>query len=419
MRRWGSILALLILTGIAGWGIQPPPLPSPPFQEVTVCPEGPPECDFTSIEAATGIVTGGGIIKVLPGVYEENIDIGKSLTLKGTVGVTIIAKDPEQSVIYVNSGVENVTITGLTIIGSNNYGIVIGNGAKGIVIKGNFISQGDKGWQFIIPCRAGGILVEPHAQVTIDGNLLSLNSIAIEIDAAKADIVNNKISGAWAGIGIFGGVLKISGNIINYSFEGIGVAADHLTPVSIDISNNIVTHTERSLEVSAGKWGTVHLKGNILTGNTLGGMIWVQSLEAQGNYILNSGNSSTQREGQGLIILATEKINLVGNVIIGNDSSGLILGLVQSGEIKVEENVVLNNIGYGLALLNPDCIHTYVKELLEVIIPEEEWDEIEDKLYQGQLQGEVRGSGNLIVGNKEGDLCPPDYPWPEGFVKEP
>jgi len=409
MRRWGSILALLVLIGIAGWGGQPPPLPIPPFQEVTVCPEGPPKCDFTSIEAAIGIVTGGGVIEVLPGVYRENIEIGKGLTLQGTVGVTIIAKDPEQSVIYVNPGVENVTITNLMITGSNKAGIEIGEGAKGIAIEGNWISGGEPGIDGLMGLT---VQIKPHAQVIVEGNT-SVGTYIL-IDAAKVDIIDNVFLSPLA-IGVRGGEVKVLRNMI---YGGILIEGDSLTPVSANIEDNIIESILRGLEIRTGEWGVVRLRRNILAGNTLGGVIWVRSLEAQGNYIINSDNSNARQEGQGLIVLATEKIDLVGNVVMGNDASGLILGLSQSGEMRVENNIILNNGRYGLALLNPDCIHTYVTELLESIIPKEEWDEIEDKFYQGQLQGEVKGSDNLIAGNEEGDLCPEAYPWPEGFVRE-
>jgi len=411
MRRWGLILVLLILIGIAGWGIQPPPLPSPPFQKVTVCPEGPPKCGFTSIEAAADIVTGGGIIEVLPGVYVENINIGKGLTLQGKKSlhyeqVIIKAKNPEQPTIRIDSGVYNVTILGLEIMGSNKAGIEVDEGVKGILVKTNQVLDNER-----------GIWIKPHAQAIIDENILAGNSIAIESIAARVNIINNTISLQF-GVAIHGGEVRLANNVINNSLTGVGIVADSLTPTSVTLERNMITDNLRGIEIRTGEWGAIVLKGNTLADNMLGGVVWVRSLEARDNYIINSDSSKAQREGQGLIVLATAKIDLVGNVLIGNDASGLILGLSQSGGIKVEKNVVLNNGGYGLALLNPNCIHTYVIELLETIIPEEEWDEIEDKLYQGQLQDEVEGNGNLVTGNKEGDLCPEDYPWPPGFVKE-
>lgn len=422
MRKCGLILALLILTGLAGWGIQPPQLPSPPLQKVTVCPEGPPKCDFTSIEAATGLVAGGGIIKVLPGVYTENIEIGKSLTLQGTTGVTIIAKDPEQPAIYVNPRVKNVTIANLIITGSDKAGIEVDERAKGIAIKGNWIQGRETGLR-LIEMNGIGLQIKPHAQATVEGNTFAA-AIGVAASAAKVNIINNNFFSSL-NIAVTGGEVnilqsKIYGGILG---GGILIEGAPFTPIiSANIEDNVISGAYRGLEIRPGRWGAVRLNRNILIGNILGGVIWVRSLEAQGNYILNgintnSGISIAPEEGQGLIILATEKIDLEGNIVIGNDSSGLILGLSQTGAMKVEWNIILNNGGYGLALLDPDCISTYVKELLGTIIPEEEWDEVEDKLYEGQLQGKVEGSDNFIAGNKEGDLCPPDYPWPEGFVK--
>lgn len=32
------------------------------------------------------------------------------------------------------------------------------------------------------------------------------------------------------------------------------------------------------------------------------------------------------------------------------------------------------------------------------------------------FSGEIRGRGNEIFDNAQGDLCPEEYPWPEGFT---
>lgn len=407
--RLGLVLILLILVGLAGGRAQPPPLPPPPFQRVTVCLEGPPKCDFTSIEAATDIVAGGGVIEVLPGIYEENVNIQKSLSILGKKSrlyekIIVKSRNSEQPVISIGEGVHNVVIEGLEIFGSNEAGIAVNEEAQGILIKMNRIVNNEN-----------GIWIKPYAQITIDGNDFTNNGISIRAIAAKVNITHNSIS-IQAGIAIYGGEVIFIGNVISNSLVGVGIVADALTPATITLERNIILNNFRGLEIRTGEHATINLRGNTLNGNLLGGIIYARAIEARSNYILNSERES--REGQGLIVLATERIDLVRNVFIDNEASGLLLGLSQSGEIKVENNIVLNNGGYGLTLLNPDCIHTYVIELLESIIPEEERSEIEDKFYQGQLQGEVKGSDNLIFGNKEGDLCPEDYPWPEGFVKK-
>ena len=75
------------------------------------------------------------------------------------------------------------------------------------------------------------------------------------------------------------------------------------------------------------------------------------------------------------------------------------LGVVLQGQSSptLLRNQILNNSEYGIALYQKPCFEQVATELV--------------------FQGKVLGEANELSGNGQGDLCPPDYPWPEGFRK--
>lgn len=83
---------------------------------ITVCPSGPPRCDYSSIQAAIDAAQSGDTIHVRPATYNENLIIGAAtatpLTLKGN-GATVDGRSLAASVLDVKTG-HSVTIEGLT-----------------------------------------------------------------------------------------------------------------------------------------------------------------------------------------------------------------------------------------------------------------------------------------------------------------
>jgi hypothetical protein len=65
--------------------------------------------------------------------------------------------------------------------------------------------------------------------------------------------------------------------------------------------------------------------------------------------------------------------------------------------VELKENRIQKNSEWGVTLFRDICIEEGLSVLNETIV--------------------IRGEANRMGENGRGDLCPPDYPWPEGFTK--
>jgi len=81
--------------------------------------------------------------------------------------------------------------------------------------------------------------------------------------------------------------------------------------------------------------------------------------------------------------------------IAHNRYDGIDVG--SSGLLEVYNTRIFANGSYGIQLFMEPCYERW----------EAAWT---------PFAGEIRGRGNEIFDNAKGDLCPEDYPWPEGFT---
>jgi hypothetical protein len=89
-------------------------------------------------------------------------------------------------------------------------------------------------------------------------------------------------------------------------------------------------------------------------------------------------------------------VRLVANAISANRQYGIYLG-GDGITAELARNEIISNGGYGIILVLPVCVSNVPPEL--------------------QFQGVIRGVDNILSNNGDGDLCPLNYPWPEGFTK--
>ena len=128
--------------------------------------------------------------------------------------------------------------------------------------------------------------------------------------------------------------------------------------------------------------------------------------------VLISGN-----EGEGLFLHGSTRTLLLRSRVVYNGSRGIAMDMqpwliIRDSEIahnrsdgidagiggllEVYNTRIFANGGYGIRLSMEAC--------------EERWE-----AAQTPFAGEIRGRGNKVFDNARGDLCPEDYPWPEGF----
>ena len=172
------------------------------------------------------------------------------------------------------------------------------------------------------------------------------------------------------------------------------------------------SHNEiENLPIDATDSHLLEITDNTIVGGaiTVGGLIQTEGI-IQGNHLEGSSihlTGSLQRRGYwtiaenkmesgfALIIQGPMDIAIVDNVIKGFQGDGLTLRSSGQGEIvaEISRNRITSNEGYGIKL--------------------EYACEVGNPFY-----GRISGTDNEIHDNAKGDLCPEDYPWPEGFVRE-
>jgi Right handed beta helix region len=121
--RLCGLAVILIVSAIA---LAPAGAAGAVATSVTVCPAGPPTCDYATIQEALDAVDDGDSILVAPGTYAGGFTIDKSVKLLGSGAsqTTISGGDPATVTISPEQRVtiESVTITDGTQTGVVNFG---------------------------------------------------------------------------------------------------------------------------------------------------------------------------------------------------------------------------------------------------------------------------------------------------------
>ncbi len=237
--------------------------------------------DYDTIQEAVDAASDGDTIMVAAGSYEENVEIDKSLTLKGAqAGVDARTRSGAETIIEPDEG------TGIRIITAAD---------RVIVIDGLTVQNAEHGIATPEPAMAADITVRnvrilnpaefgisPTFTLTttveycyVEGAIQAINAGAlIPFEPTVATFRNNEIVNSQFG---FTGYLKdslIEGNLVrDFATGGVGISGQFL---NTEIKNNTVTgyvdgaaltfeeHYGRDLSEN------VNVEGNTFTGNDLG-----------------------------------------------------------------------------------------------------------------------------------------------------
>jgi hypothetical protein len=210
---------------------------------------------------------------------------------------------------------------------------------------------------------------EVGEQTTSIQNVEIESDIGILLDGWKGKITiqQSKIYGVSQGLSAEGGDLRI--NVEDSWFVG-PLGPSSIFPASFSFSGiNFI-----------GRPGGGHVQG-IIKGSSISGWGFAGVAAA-----------SLSFRGWGSVTVSLED----NRVEFNHGAAGVYL----KGDVEVEllRNEIAFNEGYGVMLLLPSCP-------LDHPPPEEH-----------NFRGTVQGVENKIYGNEKGGLCPPDYPWPEGFT---
>ena len=237
--------------------------------------------DYDTIQEAIDAASDDDTIVVAAGLYEENVEIDKSLTLKGAqAGIdartrsgaeTIIEPDEGTGIRIITAADDVVVIDGLTVQNAE-HGIATPEPtmAADITVKNvRVLNPSEFG---ISPTFTLATTVE---YCYVEGAVQAINAGAlVPFEPTVATFRNNEIVNSQFG---FTGYLKdslIEGNLVrDFATEGVGISGQFL---NTEIKNNIVTgyvegagltfeeHYGRDLSEN------VNVEGNTFTGNDLG-----------------------------------------------------------------------------------------------------------------------------------------------------
>jgi len=261
--------------------------------------------DYPTIQEAIDAASDGDTIIVAAGLYEENVEIDKSLTLKGAqAGVDARNRSGPETIIEPDEG------TGIRIITATD---------RVVVIDGLTVRNAEHGIATPEPTMAADITVRnvrvsnpsefgisPTFTLTttveycyVEGAIQAINAGAlVPFPATVATFRNNEIVDSQFG---FTGYLKdslIEGNLVrDFATEGTGIGGQFL---NTEIKNNTVTgYVEgagMSFEEHYGRdlSENVKVEGNTFTGNDLGIYVFATQTELTGitfNFNNIAGNS--------------------------------------------------------------------------------------------------------------------------------
>ncbi len=421
---------------------------------LTVCPEGPPACQFATIGEAIAaalpiqLLGGEPLLLIQPGTYRENLLIDRSILLVATEAEQVRIQGVltgQPTLTLETRGDLRVTLEGITILGGPPVTPNAGGGPPCL----SFINTRICPDGIAIRERGGSLflnLVDVQlAQAPSEG--LTCSSYPAEPGFAR---------GMQARINIFRSRLTASVNLCGYFQQQMVV---HLKEVIV--SGNV----GKGVSAGAGRDDTFLVEDSLFIGNGVGlelrgdseSKIIVRDsqflnngagisivdlgdersspvVEIQSSYFAENyrGLDLGVREGfggflsggrvlladstiignkQGLFVTSNFKTQVRNNVIEQNDM-GVLVTLATNG-LELTGNSISRNRGWGVVLPhNPGCPEALPPLPSGVTLPVITIETLTKYIL-------IEGADNEIRDNGLGSLCPIDYPWPPDFIKKP
>jgi parallel beta-helix repeat protein len=236
--------------------------------------------EYPTINAAVNQASAGDTILVKSGVYHENVQISKSLTLEGqnSANTVIVGSGGSSPAAVLTLAAANVKVSGFTIESLNYssttsyaYGIwVEGNGCT---ITGNIIEN-----------TYTGIFCSIQSSTTITQNTVESsikNGICFYGGSLNNISDNNIIGNPVSGIEMDGYSNTISKNNIQRNYRGVGLGASY----SVLFGNNIQSNTESGVFL-AGSQNVI--SANNISDNKYGVFVTLQLTAPLGNRIYHN-----------------------------------------------------------------------------------------------------------------------------------
>lgn len=210
------------------------------MKALTVCPSG---CEYSSIQEAIDAAQPENTVEIKAGTYRENIEIKKSLTIRGVSQEKVIIDGDKRgySVVRIMTPGEQailVRLEGLQIIGAEGGNGMLLQGSAQAKIRGCTISRN----------TGDGIRLEDSAQIEISKCTISENDYGIWLwNSARVEITDCIITLNDTGIVVLGSALgkitdsRITRNLLNgVELRGNAQATVNNSIISENIINGIL-----------------------------------------------------------------------------------------------------------------------------------------------------------------------------------
>jgi parallel beta-helix repeat protein len=266
---------------------------------------------YCDIQPAIAAANANDEIHVAAGTYNENVSIGTTINLSGTVGKTAII-DGGGSGTVVAITANNVQMSGFTIQNSGST-----------------------------PLTDGGIILTGASGCTIqDNDVINNNSLGIAMQYSSGNtILTNTITNNYvAAVAL----IASTGNTI----QGNNASSTQLVviPGSPDqyLGYGIV------LEEDGGNASTGNsIIGNTVNNNTSDGIYFGQG--SNGNYIIN-GNTVSGNERDGIYFWKSSNNEIINNTIVGGGTTWNGIHLMGSSSNTINGNTTSGNTDCGIRI---------------------------------------------------------------------
>jgi parallel beta-helix repeat protein len=425
------------LCGAAPLTLLAQPLPEGTLDQVTV------PTDAATVQEAISKVKAGGTITLGAGTYKEQVQIYKSVTIRGAAPDQTVVQAPSIEYVAINIATDQLqgTLEGFKVTGGRR-GMTVATGPAGNVtlrnvkIEANGVGRnptnGDAGiWIYeqatatldtvsITGSQGVGLMAFGRAKVTIQKSTVARNvgwDISIG-NTVQATISNNQITGA-----------KPSGDALGYGILAVGdsrVTAENNTisqnagfgvylwerTVSMIRQNTISDNENFGVYVRGS--ASVPLEDNTIARNRTEGIRTIESSKVTilNNRITGQRSSPQGTLGRGISAFGDSQLTIRDNTISANVSIGV--DLYDRVKATVTSNTISGNNYDGIAIDWPDTPNETVNaEISSNTIRDNQNCGV--RLRDNDPGTTITGQGNMISGNVKGQLCGTTSKFPAGF----
>jgi parallel beta-helix repeat protein len=312
------------------------------LEQLTWTVDGDGSADFNKIQEAINAAKPGDTIYVKTGTYYENVVVNKTVLLVGQDrDTTIIDSNGTGDTLRVVAN--NVTVTGFTIQGSTNYGLILA-GTKNSFIYGNLVKNNH--W---------GFFSRGSSNTIVENNTVVNNTAGIQInDSNEFFLRNNNITRNKYNFGVWGEPLSSFIHDIDTSnrvdkkpiYYFVNERDKNVPPdagfVAVVNSTNITVNGLTLTNNSAGVLFAYTTQSRIEDVSVAGNAYGIELTFSDGNIVRE--NTVTSCDVQG-IPLYYSKNNTVSLNVLANNSYGI--DLQQSDNSIIAHNYVENG-SYGI-----------------------------------------------------------------------